>query len=207
MKKFTLDARNMPCPRPLLMTKEALEKGGFTHLEIRLNNRAARENVLRYLAKTGYGNIDCPEQADGQGEWLLSLEVGVGAVLPAGEPEGELTLPVSNGGTLLLGVDRIGRGDDTLGALLMKGFIYTLSQRESAPANLILMNSGVRLACEDSESLNDLAVLEGKGCRLLVCGTCLDYLKLSEKRRAGTVSNMYEITSVLMENPDTITMT
>ena len=77
--------------------------------------------------------------------------------------------------------DKIGRGNDELGALLMKNFLYSLARAEQAPKAVNFMNDGVRLACEGSHSLDDLALLAEKGVALGVCGTCLDYLGLKER--------------------------
>ena len=45
----------------------------------------------------------------------------------------------------------------------MKGFIYTLTEVEVLPKTIIFYNEGVKLAVENSESLNDLKNLEERG--------------------------------------------
>jgi hypothetical protein len=42
------------------------------------------------------------------------------------------------------------------------------------------MDSGVRLACEGAEVLEDLRELVGKGVEILAYGTCLDYFGKNE---------------------------
>ena len=42
----------------------------------------------------------------------------------------------------LIVTDRIGRGDDELGATLMANFLGYLAQAGSAPTDLILLNEG-----------------------------------------------------------------
>ena len=54
----------------------------------------------------------------------------------------------------------VGRGDDQLGAVLMKSFLYTLKEIEPRPWRLIFMNAGVKLAAEGSELLGVLSELE-----------------------------------------------
>jgi selenium metabolism protein YedF len=93
----------------------------------------------------------------------------------------------------------IGRGDDELGLNLMMNFLHQLSKIGPAPGAIILMNSGVKLAVEGSEFLDELKELEGKGVRILACGTCLDFFKIKEKRKVGAVSNMVEITKTLLD--------
>ena len=78
-------------------------------------------------------------------------------------------------------------------AILMKAFVHTLASSDSAPEKILFYNSGVKLAAKGSDVLDDLAVLEEKGSELLVCGTCLNFYKLTEELKAGKVSNMYDI--------------
>jgi hypothetical protein len=61
------------------------------------------------------------------------------------------------------------------------------------------MNSGVKLACEGSEVLEDLQELAAKGADILSCGTCLDYFAIKKKLKVGKVSNMYEILNSLAQ--------
>jgi selenium metabolism protein YedF len=81
----------------------------------------------------------------------------------------------------------------------MKGFIYALAEADGTPKRMVFMNSGVRLCVEGSPSLDDLKRLEAKGVELLSCGTCLDYLHLKDKLAIGRISNMYEISGLLLE--------
>ena len=86
--------------------------------------------------------------------------------------------------------DTIGRGDDELGAVLMKNFIYSLARNPDKPAAINLMNAGVKLACEGSTSLDDLRLLVESGVAVKACGTCLDYYHLTEKLGVGEVGTM-----------------
>lgn len=94
--------------------------------------------------------------------------------------------------------DRIGRGDEALGALLMRNFLYSLARAEESPKAVMLMNGGVRLACEGSESLDDLRLLAEKGVAVKACGTCLDYLGLKEALVVGSVGAMPDTVTALM---------
>ena len=87
----------------------------------------------------------------------------------------------------------MGTGDDELGAVLMKGFIYALSQQDELPKTILFYNSGAKLACEMSPTLEDLMSLEANGVEILTCGTCLNHYGLTEKLKVGGVTNMYVI--------------
>ena len=94
--------------------------------------------------------------------------------------------------------DRIGRGDDELGAVLMKNFLYSLSRAEDRPKAVVLMNEGVRLACTGSSSLDDLRLLEQNGVGVKACGTCLDFLGLKDELAVGTVGTMPDSVAALL---------
>jgi selenium metabolism protein YedF len=99
---------------------------------------------------------------------------------------------------LFIDSDSIGRGSEELGKILMGSFLQTLEQLEHHPKKIILLNSGVKLACEGSAVLEDLQEFSAKGVEILSCGTCLDYFGIKKKLTAGKISNMYEILNSLM---------
>ncbi|MBQ8933291.1 MAG: sulfurtransferase-like selenium metabolism protein YedF [Lachnospiraceae bacterium] len=93
----------------------------------------------------------------------------------------------------------MGSGDDQLGAVLMKSFIFSLTQLEVLPKTVIFYNGGVHLSCEGSESLQDLKSLEAMGTEIISCGTCLNHYGLTEKLQVGRVTNMYEIAETMLK--------
>ena len=92
---------------------------------------------------------------------------------------------------------KMGEGNDELGTVLMKGFIYALTQLEELPETILLYNGGAPLSCEGSDSLEDLKSLEAQGVEILTCGTCLNYYGLSEKLAVGSVTHMYVIAETM----------
>ena len=97
---------------------------------------------------------------------------------------------------LVLG-DKLGRGDDELGALLMKNLLYALARSGSAPREVLFMNDGVKLACAGSASIEDLELLLEAGCVVRSCGTCLDFLGLKERLAVGEVGAMPDAVAML----------
>ncbi len=90
-------------------------------------------------------------------------------------------------------------GDPVLGQILMKSFVYALTELETVPAKIVLYNSGVKLAITGSESVADLQKLvERGGVEVFCCGTCLDYYRLGDELGVGSVSNMYEIAEIML---------
>lgn len=87
----------------------------------------------------------------------------------------------------------MGEGEAELGNILMKGFIYALTQLETLPSTVLLYNKGAYLSCEGSPVLEDLQILSEAGVEILTCGTCLNYYGLGEILKVGSVANMYMI--------------
>lgn len=48
----TVDARGFSCPQPVIMTRQALEKGQFP-IEVLVETATSRENVRRLAEKAG----------------------------------------------------------------------------------------------------------------------------------------------------------
>lgn len=91
----------------------------------------------------------------------------------------------------------MGVGDDQLGKNLLKTFIYTLTEQDVLPKQVIFYNGGVPLVTEGSESLEDLKNLEAKGVEIYACGACLNYYGLTEKVAVGSITNMFRIVEMM----------
>ena len=77
--------------------------------------------------------------------------------------------------------------------MLIKGFLFAVTQLEKLPKTMLFYNGGATLTAEGSDSLEDLKSLEAQGVEILTCGTCLNYYGLTEKLQVGSVTNMYTI--------------
>jgi selenium metabolism protein YedF len=103
------------------------------------------------------------------------------------------------GGTIVfLGSDELGSGAPELGRILMRSFLKTLKDAQPKPSRILLINSGVRMVAEGSDSIAELKDLEAAGIDLAACGTCLDYFHLKEKVQVGHPTNMQDIVSALL---------
>ena len=69
----------------------------------------------------------------------------------------------------------MGDGSEELGRILMKGFLFALSQLDELPETILFYNGGAYLTTECPDSLEDLKAMENQGVEILTCGTCLDY--------------------------------
>jgi len=98
-----------------------------------------------------------------------------------------------------ISADTMGNGSEELGKILVKAFIYSLTELPVPPDVLVFFNSGVHLTSNESNTIDDLKALEEKGTKMLICGTCVNYYGLQEKLAVGTISNMNEITQMMAD--------
>jgi len=102
--------------------------------------------------------------------------------------------------------DRLGFGDDELGLKLMINFLRTLREMGDDLWRLVFVNNGVKLTIEGAEVLEDLKAYEAAGLSILVCGTCLDFFKLLDKKQVGETTNMVDIVTAMQLADKVISM-
>jgi intracellular sulfur oxidation DsrE/DsrF family protein len=107
---------------------------------------------------------------------------------------------------LLLTSDSIGRDGTDLGRRLMRFFLNSLANNRIKPKAVILTNSAVTLACENSEVLGKLAILEEQGVKILICALSCDELKCEERVKIGSLADMDAICDNLMNAWKVITL-
>lgn len=189
----TVDARGLACPQPVIRAKEALKEMKDGTLEILVSEEIAVQNLMKL---GDYSNRKPASEKLGEKEFKVVFHVDGDTAEAAAAGDGpEACQPdaVKKGLVAVVSSDRMGDGDDALGHILMKSFLYTLTKLEAYPETVLFYNGGVRLTTEGSESIGDLKDLEAQGVEILSCGTCLDYYGLKEQLRVGGVTNMYEI--------------
>lgn len=107
---------------------------------------------------------------------------------------------------LLVTSDRIGSGDEALGELLMKNLLYAVARAEVRPVSITFMNEGVRLACEGSASIADLQLCVDAGVPVRSCGTCLDFLGLTDALAVGEVGTMVGAVAGMLDGAPVVTL-
>lgn len=189
----TVDARGLACPEPVIRTRKAMSDDANEIIAI-VDNETAQHNVSRMAVKAGY-SVEADQRSDGT---YVVLRRGEHAERPEMESVGRGRASSVGPLVLLVGSDQMGRGSEELGRILLSGFLYALQEAQPRPDTLIFLNHGVRLASEGSSVLEDLRSLADSGVEILACGTCLEFLGLSDKLRVGEVSNMYIIAETLL---------
>jgi len=188
-----VDCRGLVCPKPVIETRKALDEMHRGTLEVLVDKEIAAKNISRMATRMGYA-VAVEER---HAEYAVRID-------KAGEAEAEKPVDAQVAPTVFVAAKRFGRGHDELGEILMKSFLYSLTQTQDPPSAVVLANSGVELAVEGSESIDTLKQLVDRGVEIIVCGTCLDYLKLSDELAVGEVSNMQEIVETLAASPKVI---
>ena len=129
-----------------------------------------------------------------------ALSGGAQSSLSAEEQAQQIcAVPARGPVVVAIGSAEMGNGDPKLGKILMKSFLYSLTQLDALPQTVLFFNGGVRMTTEGSESIEDLKALEAQGVEILSCGTCLDFYGLKDKLRVGGITNMYVIAQTMAE--------
>src|SRR4030042_2651372 len=103
------------------------------------------------------------------------------------------------------GLGRVAPTDEPFGLEMFDRFIHSLEGQAVKPQAILFYTLGVKLACEGSHALFGLRMLAGMGVRILICKTCLEHYGLLDKVAIGEVSNMAEISNLLLEADHVVT--
>ncbi|KXG73884.1 sulfurtransferase-like selenium metabolism protein YedF [Thermotalea metallivorans] len=189
-----IDARGMGCPKPVIETKkilDTLKEGSVTTI---VDNEVAKENVIKLAQSMAY-HVDVREH---DGNFYINIYKEDMGKETAMKPINKKDM------VLLIASEVMGEGAFELGKVLMKGFIYTLTESQPYPKAILFVNSGVKLTTEGSEVIHYLRQMEGDGVEILSCGTCLDYFNLKNKLLVGGVTNMYTIVEKMNSAKNTV---
>ena len=189
-----VNAKGLACPQPVVLAKKAIES--HEQVMVIVDNDAALENVKRLGTK-----LDCDvkveKKNDGSSEIRLTRKAGTSGTKEEFTTSCGTTAAQSGPFVIVIAEDKMGRGNDELGYVLIKAFLHTIARQAEKPDVMIFYNTGVKLALQDSEVLDDLKELSAAGVEILVCGTCLNYFEAKEKLGVGIISNMYDIAGTM----------
>jgi selenium metabolism protein YedF len=107
--------------------------------------------------------------------------------------------------TFFIQSEGLGRGDETLGKMLMANFLRLLGESAEKPRTLVFWNAGVRLICENSPVLDYILRLETQGVQILACTTCLEYFDLVDKIKVGKPTTMVNSIQFML-NSEVVTL-
>ncbi|MDH3998556.1 MAG: sulfurtransferase-like selenium metabolism protein YedF [Desulfuromonadales bacterium] len=182
-----IDCRGQKCPQPVILTKKALLDEPEEAFYVLVDDQVCQENVSRLAKSLGY-SIDSNMEG-----------AAIGLVLTPGlQPAEKLDAIKSSGPTIIfIGSDEMGHGDSKLGQILLKNFIFTLTEADKTPDTIYCVNSGVKLTIGGSDVLEPLEELANRGVDIASCGLCLEYFDAKESLVVGRISNMLELVNAL----------
>ena len=159
-----IDAKGKQCPLPVIEAKNAIS--GMTEagiVEVTVDNEIAVQNLTKMADHKG---LKAKSEKKSDQEYTVWMEVTEEFVKNNIKDGNVSSTPVTGENCIpdirkkktvvVLGADHMGEGDDKLGKMLMKGFVYALTQLEELPQTILLFNSGAYLSCEGSDSVEDL---------------------------------------------------
>ncbi|MBF8982300.1 sulfurtransferase-like selenium metabolism protein YedF [Lutibacter sp. B2] len=182
-----VDARGMSCPKPVIETKKVLDQLLGESMITIVDNEVAMQNVSKLAQSLSY-DVEVKKVEND-----FHINIYRGETTPAVN----YTTQDKKDLVIMFTKDTLGQGSDELGKVLMKGYIYTVTESNPYPKAMLFMNGAVKLTTEGSEVIEYLRELEKQGVEILSCGTCLDYFKMKDQLIVGGVSNMYSIVDTL----------
>ena len=192
---ITVNAMGDNCPIPVIKTKKAMQElTGPETIEVLVDNETAVQNVTK-MAQSSGGEVSSEKL--GEKEYKIIIEMQGSPESAAEEAVVSCTPDRRDNLVVVVSSDRMGSGNDELGKVLMKSFIFAVTQLDTLPKTMLFYNGGATLTTEGSDSLEDLKSLEAQGVEIMTCGTCLDYYGLKEKLAVGSVTNMYSIVETI----------
>ncbi|MDR1017411.1 MAG: sulfurtransferase-like selenium metabolism protein YedF [Lachnospiraceae bacterium] len=200
---ITVDARGFECPKPVILTKDAMRsaKNG-DRIEVLVDNDIAVSNIIKYAQSANSIAISQLED-DGSFKVIISVakaETKVEKPIDTQvekEEELEVSTHQQDKTVIVIPCDGMGDGNEELGRILMKSFIFAITNLEVLPSTMLFYNGGAKLTCEGSVVLEDLKNLSSSGVEILTCGTCLDFFGLKDVLGVGEVTNMYSIVEIM----------
>lgn len=187
-----INAMGLSCPEPVIRAKKAIKENTKSEeILVRVDNDVAVQNLTKLGNQVG-ALVTTKEISKKEFTVLFNFESKEGCKIMEDFPSFKIDDYV-----IALSSDKVGHGSDELGSKLAESFIYALTEQDVPPKMIVCYNSGVFLTTKNEKTITDMKKLEEKGCEIVSCGLCLDYYKLKEELKIGTITNMYRIVEIL----------
>lgn len=176
-----IDTRGLPCPQPVIKTKDALEEiEAGDRIKVLVDSEVSLENIKKFLTAQGHTLVSVEKR---EKEYTLIIEKGVysGPFLQEVSCQQETK---TQRVLIVIAVDHLGK-DAELGRILLKGFFETMLVQNLLPQRIFFMNTGVLLTTKEETFIELLKKLEEKGVEIFTCGTCLKHYQLEDSLQVG----------------------
>ena len=142
-QKYTVDARGEQCPIPVVKTKKVLDGiQGDAEITVLVDNETAVQNLTR-MGKHAGAEVLSEKKSDQEFQVIIRVK----DQKPSETQEETVECIPDVRGDFVIAVDTaiMGRGNDELGKVLMKGFIFAVTQLEKLPKTMLFYNGGATL--------------------------------------------------------------
>ena len=188
----TIDMQKKRCPLPVISTRKELKTNPTQPVMTIVDNWIAVQNLEKLGTQMGYTTTIDTLATNLYHVTFATSEQPIIITPLAVEPTS-----VQGGTVIVFASQTMGKGDDTLGKILLKGYVYALTQLDTPPDHILLYNGGVHLSVMGADTLDDLLFLQTQGTVIASCGACLGHYELADKLAVGEVTNMYAIAEIL----------
>ncbi|MDR0885024.1 MAG: sulfurtransferase-like selenium metabolism protein YedF [Clostridiales Family XIII bacterium] len=223
----TIDMLGEPCPIPVISAKKALAEAGTDGVKVLVDNIVAVQNLEKMANGTGRAFSYVEESSNRYAVSILASDTVISeAVLGvASDATNEIDSDSagnfvdtdheeisvvngahSDGAVVLITANHLGEGAEELGKMLIKGFIFSLTEQSPLPQSVLFLNGGAHLTTQGANTVPDLQTLEEMGVEILTCGTCANYYNLSDSLAVGAITDMMGIVNRLTKASKVITI-
>ena len=189
---YIINCEGLKCPQPVINAKKYFQGISEGTAVVIVDNEVANSNISKFAQSNDFAF----ESEIKDGLYHIRITKSPCNCTPMNFKQNGLVIIISN--------DKLGLGNDELGATLMKSYLYALAESDNLPADLLFINGGVKLVVEGSDSLINIKTLQNKGVNILSCGACLDFYSLKDKLAIGEITNMYTIVEKMNSSSNTI---
>jgi len=187
----TIDCRDMPVPKPVVLTKSTLEElPQNCAVTIITNCDMSEDNILTYAQNKGY----FVKREQKKAGIFITISKNFSCDI---EEHQKIEKQIETR-ALIITSDCIGRG--LHGDTLMQEFLDSILFQKALPSKIIFINSGVKLTCGNPQdlSIKTLIKIEEKGVNILVSLTSLEELDLHKKHQIGNQITMFELAETMI---------
>ena len=193
-----VDVLGKACPIPVIETKKALrENPDEKTFEILVDNEVATENLAKMAHEL---KIDYTVGKLADRKYEVSLEKTEASRDHREIEDYSVNSATSNNYVVIVNSDKIGDGDEEFSKQILEGFIYSVTEQDHLPVEIIFFNRGIFLTTENEKTIEDLKNLESRGVRIYSCGLCLDHYGKKDDLAVGEITNMYKIVEAMRSN-------
>ena len=139
MIKYEVDARGLDCPKPVIETKKMIDKVESGMIVVVVDNEIARENVRKFAQSK---NISYSIE-EKNGDYYIILTKGDSEESYIKQTEGSIQKSENDDLVIYIESNKMGEGSDELGEILMKSYLYTLTELDILPKSIVFVNIGV----------------------------------------------------------------